>query len=156
MQDFLDDFRTTLKSESTRLEKISDDVAAKRPSAEKWSPKEVIGHLIDSAANNHGRFVQAQTTDDLVFPGYDQDAWVRLQRYNERPWMDLVALWHSYNAHIAAVVAAISPDSLSLQRSRHNLDRIAWRTIPRDKPATLEYFIRDYLAHMKHHLAQIP
>ena len=156
MQDFLDDFRRTLESESTRLERISDEAAAKRPSAGKWSPKEVIGHLIDSAANNHGRFVRAQTTDDLVFAGYDQDAWVRLQRYNERPWMDLIALWRSYNSHIAAVVAAISADHLSLQRSRHNLDEIAWRTVPRDKPATLEYFIRDYLAHMKHHLAQIP
>jgi hypothetical protein len=156
MQDFLDDFRSTLQSESIRLEAISDDAAAKRPSAGTWSPKEVIGHLIDSAANNHGRFVRAQTTDDLVFSGYDQDAWVRLQRYNERPWMDLIALWRSYNSHIAAVVASIAPERLSLQRSRHNLDEIAWRTVSRDKPATLEYFIRDYLAHMKHHLAQIP
>ena len=156
MQDFLDDFRMTLMSESTRLEGISDEAAARRPSAGKWSPKEVIGHLIDSAANNHGRFVRAQATDDLVFAGYDQEAWVTLQRYNERPWMELVSLWRSYNTHIAAVVAAISPDRLSLQRSMHNLDEIAWRTVPRDKPATLEYFIRDYLAHMKHHLAQIP
>jgi hypothetical protein len=156
MQDFLDDFRRTLESESIRLEGISDEAAAKRPSAGKWSPKEVIGHLIDSAANNHGRFVRAQTTDDLVFAGYDQDAWVRLQRYNERPWVDLIALWRSYNSHIAAVVASISADRLSLQRSRHNLDEIAWRTVSRDKPATLEYFIRDYLAHMKHHLEQIP
>lgn len=156
MQDFLDDFRMTLMSESTRLEEISDEAAARRPSAGKWSPKEVIGHLIDSAANNHGRFVRAQATDDLVFAGYDQEAWVTLQRYNDRPWMELVSLWRSYNTHIAAVVAAISPDRLSLQRSMHNLDEIAWRTVPRDKPATLEYFIRDYLAHMKHHLAQIP
>ena len=156
MQDFLDDFRATLASESIRLMAIPDEKAATRPAPGKWSPKEVIGHLIDSAANNHGRFVRAQSTDDLVFTGYDQDAWVRLQRYNERPWMDLLSLWRSYNAHIASVVEGISPDRLSLQQARHNLDEIAWRTVPRDKPATLEYLKRDYLAHMKHHLAQIP
>lgn len=155
MQDFLDDFRLTLDSESNRLMAMPDERAARRPTAGKWSPKEVIGHLIDSAAHNHGRFVRAQVEDDLVFPGYDQDAWVRLQRYNQRPWAELVSLWRSYNAHIAAVVEAIPPDRLSLQRSRHNLDQIAWRAVPRDQPATLEYFIRDYLGHMKHHLAQI-
>ena len=94
-------------------------------------------------------------TDDLVFPGYDQDAWVTLQRYSERPWMELVTLWRAYNTHIASVVENISQDRLSLQRTRHNLDEIAWRTVPRDQPATLDYFIRDYLGHMKHHLAQI-
>lgn len=155
MQDFLDDLRSTLASESVRLMSISDSDAGTRPSPGKWSPKEVIGHLIDSAANNHTRFVRAQTADDMVFPGYDQDAWVRIQRYNERPWMELVSLWRSYNTHIAAVVENIPQDRLSLQRARHNLDQVAWRTIPRDQPATLDYFIRDYLGHMKHHLAQI-
>lgn len=156
MQDLLDDFRATLASESIRLMAIPDDKAATRRAPGKWSPKEVIGHLIDSAANNHGRFVRAQSADDLVFEGYDQDAWVRLQRYNERPWMDLLSLWRSYNSHIASLVAGISPDRLSLPRTRHNLDEIAWRTVPRGQPATLEYLVRDYLAHMKHHLGQIP
>ena len=155
MQDFLDDFHATLAAESMRLMAISDGDASVAPAAGKWSAKEVIGHLIDSASNNHGRFVRAQFSNEMVFAGYDQDAWVRAQRYNERPWTELVALWRSYNTHIASVVGHISPESLSSPRSVHNLDEIAWRTVPRDQPATLEYFIRDYLDHMKHHLAQI-
>jgi hypothetical protein len=156
VQDFLDDMRFTLASESARLTAISDADASRHPKPGKWSPKEVIGHLIDSAANNHGRFVRAQISDELVFPPYDQDEWVRLQRYNDRKWTDLVTLWRAYNDHIASVVEGIAPDRLSLQRTTHNLDLIGWRTVPRDQPVTLEYFIRDYLGHMKHHLAQIP
>lgn len=134
---------------------IDDESAAKSPAPGKWSPKEVIGHLIDSAANNHGRFVRAQESDEMVFPGYDQEFWVAAQHYNERKWSELVALWREYNTHIAFLVEHISPESLSRQRTTHNLDRVAWRTVPRNEPVTLEYFIRDYLAHMKHHLAQI-
>ena len=156
MRDFLDEFRSTLASESVRLMAIPDEKASRRPSPGKWSPKEIIGHLIDSASNNHGRFVRAQLEDDMVFPGYDQDAWVALQHYNERPWMELLSLWRAYNAHIANLVEGISPERLSLQRTRHNLDQIAWRTVPSTQPATLEYFIRDYLGHLKHHLSQIP
>jgi hypothetical protein len=156
MPDLADELRSTLASESTRLLAITDDVAGTRPSLGKWSPKEVIGHLIDSATNNHGRFVRAQLSDDMVFDGYEQDAWVRVQHYNDRPWMELVSLWRALNGHIAEVVGKMTPESLSRQRTRHNLDQIAWRTVPLDQPVTLDYFVRDYVAHMKHHLGQIP
>lgn len=156
MRDFLDDLRSTLAAESVRLLAISDEDASRRPAPGKWSPKEVIGHLIDSASNNHGRFVRASTSDDMVFPGYDQDAWVAAQGYNELGWRDLIALWQSFNLHIASVVERIPQERLSLLRTRHNLDQIGWNTVPREQPVTLEYFIRDYLGHLKHHLAQIP
>lgn len=155
MPGLADDLRSTLASESIRLLAISDDAAAIRPSPGKWSPKEVVGHLIDSATNNHGRFVRAQLSDDMVFEGYEQDGWVRVQHYNDRAWMDLVSLWRAMNTHIAGVVERISPDSLSRQRTRHNLDQVGWNTVPRDQPVTLEYFVRDYIAHLKHHLGQI-
>jgi hypothetical protein len=76
------------------------DTAARAPYAPgKWSTKEVVGHLIDSAANNHQRFVRAQWTDDLLCPTYAQDEWVRTQRYQEAPWPDLVELFRTYNRH---------------------------------------------------------
>ena len=76
MKDFLDDFRRTIEDSSARLLKLSSATSQAAPSSGKWSPREVIGHLIDSAANNHQRFVRAQFTDDLEFHGYEQAEWV--------------------------------------------------------------------------------
>ena len=92
MAAFLDDFRRTVDRAAERLLAVSDADAGRSPAPGKWSKKEIIGHLIDSAANNHGRFVRAQLQEDLIFLGYDQDAWVRLQHYRERSWNDLVRL----------------------------------------------------------------
>jgi hypothetical protein len=156
VQDFLDDFRATLAAESARLLAMDENRASHKPAPGKWSPKEIVGHLIDSASNNHGRFVRAQQNEDMVFEPYDQDFWVSAQRYQDREWHDLVSLWNDLNTHIASVVAVISPECLSRQRTVHNLDRVGFRTVPRSSPVTLDYFVRDYLVHMKHHLAQIP
>jgi len=151
---FLDDFRRTIDRAAERLLTVSDADAGRTPAPGKWSKKEIIGHLIDSAANNHGRFVRAQLQEDLVFPGYDQDAWVRVEAYQDRPWANLVRFWQVFNHHIAAVMEAAEPRALTQPRARHNLDQLAWRTIDTTQPATLEYFMRDYVGHLKHHLRQ--
>ena len=138
-----------------RLLAMDDQASATRPAEGKWSPREIVGHLIDSASNNHQRFVRAQWQDDLVFPGYDQDAWVATQRYQDAAWTDLVALWRSFNLHLARVMDAVPADVRQQLRARHNLDRIAFETVPQDRPATLEYFMTDYVRHLKHHLRQM-
>jgi DinB superfamily len=121
----------------------------------KWSAREIIGHLIDSASNNHQRFVRAALGTHLRFEGYEQDAWVRMQNYADAPWPDLVALWESLNLHIARVMDAIPQAVAVMQRTDHNLDAIAWETVPAQEPVTLEYFMRDYASHLQHHLRQI-
>jgi hypothetical protein len=152
---FLESFRTTVTRSSERMLAISDPDAAVPCAPGKWSRKEIVGHLIDSAANNHARFVRAQTSDDLVFAGYDQDAWVRVQRYNQRPWADLVALWREYNLHLSSVMAAADAEAVDRPRSRHSLDRIATVPVAAERPATLAYLMRDYVVHLEHHLRQI-
>ncbi len=151
---FLDDFRRTVDRAAERLLAFSDADAGRSPAPGKWSKKEIIGHLIDSAANNHGRFVRAQLQEELVFLGYDQDAWVRLQRYQDRPWNDLVRLWQSYNHHIALVMESADPQAVMRPRSSHNLHELAWRPVPPTEAATLDYFMRDYVAHLEHHVRQ--
>ena len=110
----------------------------------KWVRKEILGHLIDSAANNHQRFVRAQLTSPFVGPGYDQQAWVSLHRYRERPWADLVALWVALNRHVAAVIESVPAEKLQTPC-----------IIGDHEPAPLEWWMRDYLRHLKHHLEQL-
>ena len=156
MTDVATDLRRTIDGATERLNTIPAERARVPVAPGKWSPQEIIGHLVDSASNNHGRFVRAQLTDDLFFPGYDQAEWVSVQQYSEADWSELISLWRTFNSHIAHVVERIPQSIASQQRTRHNLDEIAWKTVPREQPVTLEYFVRDYVAHMKHHLAQIP
>lgn len=134
---------------------LDDAATARRPAPGKWSPREIIGHLIDSACNNHQRFVRVRERDDLVVDGYEQDAWVETQRYRDAPWIELVALWTTYNRHLARLMAAIPAADRDRVRTTHNLHLRAFRPVPPDHPVTLAYFMNDYVDHLEHHLAQI-
>ena len=149
------ELREAVASVTPRLLALSDAEASRPPAPGKWSPKEVIGHLIDSASNNHQRFVRARFTEDLVFPGYQQEEWVKAQRYASAPWAELVGLWSNFNLHLARVIEATPADVRLKPRARHNLHELAWKAVPQNEPATLEYFMRDYVDHLRHHIAQI-
>ena len=153
--DYADDLEATVRGTARRLAGVADAEAARRPAPGKWCAKEIIGHLIDSAAHNHQRFVRARWKDDLVFEGYDQDAWVAAQRYQEATWSDLLDLWLAYNLHLARVMKA-TPEAVRLRsHARHNLDQLAWKPVAKEQPATLDTFMRDYVDHLHHHLRQI-
>lgn len=155
MQEFLEDFRQTLAASSERLLEIPAD-KSQLPRAEgKWSPREIVGHLIDSASNNHQRFVRAQFTDDLVFAGYEQEGWVRVQDYQNEDWTDLVQLWRLYNQHLLHLISLIPEETRLGLRHKHDLHQIASDSLSETEPVTLDWFIRDYLEHMKKHLKQI-
>ncbi len=120
--------------------------AALRPAPGKWSPKEIIGHLIDSAANNHQRFVRAMAgTTEMTAYRYDQNHWVASQNYQEESWEDLVHLWFYYNLHLSRVMAQI-PD---------NTGDVLLQMGP-TITVTLQYVVEDYLVHLEHHLTSIP
>ncbi len=133
-----------------------DDIAtSRRPAPGKWSPREIIGHLVDSASNNHQRFVRMRDRDDLVVDGYEQDAWVAAQHYQDAPWTELVLLWMTYNRHLARLMAATPAADRDRPRPTHNLHLRAYRPVAADRPATLGYFMNDYVDHLEHHLVQV-
>jgi DinB superfamily len=109
-----------------------------------WSRKQVIGHLIDSASNNHQRFVRATLQGSLEFPGYDQEGCVRVEAVQEMAWPGLIALWASYNRYLAHILGHLPDDALQAQC------RIGSST-----PVTLQFLAQDYLRHLKHHLDQV-
>lgn len=155
MTDYIADLRTAVENAATALSAIPPEAAGTRPAAGGWSAKEIIGHLIDSASNNHQRFVRAQFKDDLIFPGYEQDGWVAAQRYQDAPWPELVMLWRDFNLHIARVMAAVPVEIRFRETRRHNFHEIASHGVPEGEPTTLDYFMSDYVWHLKHHLRQI-
>lgn len=101
------ELRRNIDAAMPKLRVVSDSAAAQPITPGKWSSKQVIGHLIDSAANNHQRFVRAQEGPDLEFPPYVQDHWVLSQHYQDRPWNELTTFLQIYNHHLAHVIEHI-------------------------------------------------
>jgi len=128
---------------SELLKSISELRFSIKPSSGKWSKKEILGHLIDSATNNHQRFIRAQFENKpTIF--YDQDNWVHYNYYNELPARQLIRFWTIYNKHLIEVIKRIPEESLLNQCKMKN-----------GKNVTLDFLINDYVAHLEHHLRQI-
>ena len=109
-----------------------------------WSSKQILGHLIDSATNNHRRFVLAQIEKPFQSHSYAQNDWVEMNHYQERRWADLVTLWMAYNKHLAHVMKNTPTEALATAC-----------TVAGDASGTLEFLMVDYVCHMEHHLNQI-
>ncbi len=127
-----------------RLHRISGSLSVVPASPGGWSRKQIMGHLIDSASNNHQRFVRAMLQPSLEFPKYDQDGNVRAQAVQEADWELLVSLWAAYNRFLAHVIAQIPESKL----------RTPCR-IGDGEAVTLDFLARDYVSHLVHHLEQI-
>jgi hypothetical protein len=142
MRDVAAALRAVLEQCVPLLLAVDPAAAAVRPAPGKWSKREILGHLIDSAANNHQKFVRLMISKDaLEFVGYAQDAWVAAQRYQVADWSRLVRLWQAYNEHLVHVIEHADPASL---------DKTI--TIDGHGPYRLDFVMADYVEHLKHHL----
>jgi hypothetical protein len=126
------------------LEAIPEEDSLRTRGPGTWSRKQILGHLIDSALNNVHRFVRAQQVTELKFPDYDQPGWVAAGGYQDRPWTDLVTLWAVLNVHLVHVMVRVPAAALETPCR-----------IGDSQPLTLEFIVRDYVRHLRHHLQQI-
>ena len=136
--------RALINEVPPKLSKLPPSQVKLKPSPGKWSPKEELGHLLDSAANNHQRIVRTQLEDEPKMPGYDGNAWVELHKYEERDWQEMIYLWRALNRQLLVAAEAV-PES-------------AWSrtcTIADSLPLTLKFVFEDYVKHMIHHLHHI-
>ena len=136
--------RDLLQRVPGRIDRLSNETAGSKPTPSGWSPKEELGHLLDSAANNHQRIVRAQLENNPTMPGYDQNGWVAVHAYQRRDWRELIELWQALNRQLLAAAEAV-PNS-------------AWSrtlTVAGSEPLTVQFVFEDYVAHMLHHLQHI-
>jgi hypothetical protein len=134
----------TIEWELPNIRKLTDEQASIPRDPGKWSAKEELGHLIDSAANNHVRFVCGALEPQFHGPGYSQDDWVRLHGYSKMPWDMIVELWFRYNSLLTGLLENI-PES--------RLETLCF--IGTNPPVTLQVLIEDYILHMQHHIDQL-
>jgi hypothetical protein len=120
---------------------IPKDKMAYKPSPSKWSKKEILGHMVDSAQNNIRRFIVAQYEKDPVIV-YNQDKWVAIAGYQDHDLINLINLWHLLNKQIAAILKNTSPEMSQRNCQTESLHTIKW-------------LAQDYVKHLRHHLHQV-
>jgi hypothetical protein len=124
------------------LTEISEENMSIKPTPTKWSKKEIIGHLIDSATHNHQRFVRGQF-ENIPEISYDQNNWNEFSFYNHIESKQIISFWTIYNKQIIEIIKRIPKENLEKQiKIGNNL-------------LTLEFLIIDYVEHLEHHLKQI-
>lgn len=131
-----------VESSLQKFSSISEEDWNSKPLPEKWSKKEVLGHLADSAINNINRFIRIQHGDQTNLY-YDQNFWVKASDYEHQDLESVKTLWYSLNLQIARVW-------------KKTWDADLERTIPvKDETPTLKFLMEDYIDHLNHHLKQI-
>ena len=137
--------KNIIDAETQRFKAISEEEWAYKATSEKWSKKEIIGHLCDSAFTNIRRFVvtQYKENENIV---YDQNAWVKAQDYQNVPTAELINLWKALNYQVVHIVENIPNEALQ---------RICDTTKTEPQSFTLEFIINDYVDHLQHHLKSI-
>jgi len=133
----------TIDTELPHLQRLTEDASRIKPQGEtSWSPKEELGHLIDSATNNHQRIVRAALEQEYRGPGYAQNDWVSMNGYQKTPWRNIVSLWYEYNCLLVRAVGNVPENKLMTPCFIGSAA----------EPVTLDFVIEDYVLHAQHHI----
>lgn len=137
------------------IQSIPESEYRLKPTPQKWSKIEILGHLIDSAYNNHRRFLLAVNQDHLIFDGYDQNEWVIRNQYNTRKIEEVVNAWQTANRQLRYCVDGLPQEVLLRKTTKHSFHKMCFNSIPEGQESSLHYLLWDYFDHMEHHLSQI-
>jgi len=129
-----------------RYRQLPEEKSTLRSSPSGWTLKEIIGHLIDSASNNHQRITRLQLAPELQFPSYENEKWLAAEKWNRLAWPEILDLFKQYNLFLAHLIRNADPNSLK--------NRWFGRDRSGERIFSLEEMIADYLKHLKEHLAQ--
>jgi hypothetical protein len=153
-QQIASDLRSAVDEGVRLLSDVPESLTTVRAVEGEWCAREIVGHLIDSACNNHRRFIVNQTLATLSVEPYEQNDWITRQRYAEEPFADLVALWAAYNRHLAHVIEAMPDDVLCQPRGPAAGRGFAY--VPVDSAtASIALLAQDYVGHIRHHFRQL-
>ncbi|MGC3947273.1 MAG: DinB family protein [Chryseolinea sp.] len=144
--DLSNDLRLLVSEHLNYLQEVDEEIFSVKPNPTKWSKKEILGHLIDSAQNNLRRFITAQYEVEPPHIVYNQDFWVSANHYNQTRLQDLILLWKLLNERIAVVLESMSPACMG---KLCNTGKDTHVLLP------LSFLATDYINHAKHHLRQI-
>ena len=145
MKKHISDLKESLKKYNTKLRHLHETEFSAKPVPEKWSKKEELGHIIDSAQNNIQRFIRVQYEEN-VHIRYNPDNWVVMNDYQSRNTKELLELWYLLNKQIAAILEKMSEEKWEALMS--------FDVNPSVKNTTL-FIAEDYVKHMTHHLESI-
>jgi len=144
MKEVADHLNAIIKQYYPKLQRVTEEESANPLTEGKWSRKQILGHVIDSASNNQQRFIRAQLSDHVDLPEYTQNDWVRLNGYERESWNELLQLWRSYTLHLAHILAEMPAEVL-----HHTI------SLSSNPPKTLKFVAEDYVRHLVHHLEQM-
>lgn len=127
------------------LKAVDDKEFSSKPNPEKWSKKEELGHLIDSAQNNIQRFIRVQY-EEQVHIMYHPDNWVMMNDYQHKETKDVIELWYLLNKQIISILEKIPADKYD-----------ALMCFSKDATIrhSVEFIAEDYVQHLTHHLESI-
>lgn len=145
-QHIINTIEDTINAAETVLSHLPEATISINRNSQDRTIKQIMGHLIDSASNNHQRIVRLQYNEYLIFPDYrqDNDLWISLQNYNNADWTNLVQLWKFYNLHIIQIIKAINQTKLNNY----------WTDFEGTK-VTLKDMIEGYAEHLNLHINEI-
>jgi hypothetical protein len=138
----IDDLGRLLATLPARLQTVANP--DRKPAPKKWSAKQELGHLLDSAVNNLRRIVLIQLEDKPALCNYDGERWVAAQQYQQRDWLELIQLWSALNRQLLAAAEAVKAEDWTRTCTIGNSDTL-----------TLKFVFEDYVEHMLHHLRHI-